>query len=423
MRELHGAARKELAALVEPFLRGHPLPGSFFGVPDDPMNESLDLARILGPLMALDLPGPRFDTAEGQPRTKLERLRDAGAAGAIFVRGPRSFVDAAARAEDALPDLARAGTGDTETQPLVAVQMAWKEADRLFRIGGQRLSALQRRIDEEGAPRSSEVDGVTVTLSAAVEPLTTPVPNVVSQISGGDLAHELVLLGAHYDHLGGPEEGLCARIHRRGKSPDEICNGADDNASGSAMVLEVARAVREAGVQPRRTLVFCHFGAEELGLLGSRALAEHPPWGDRKPVAMLNLDMVGRLGRQGLAIGGVGSSPQWMPLLDRVGAHGLSVLYERAVARRSDHASFYRLGIPVLFFFTGLHADYHRASDHVDKIDAEGMRAIAEIVAGILVELGDGHPIAWAEPGEHEGLVDRLPGDDPRTVEKRVAGG
>jgi Zn-dependent M28 family amino/carboxypeptidase len=135
---------------------------------------------------------------------------------------------------------------------------------------------------------------------------------------------------------------------------------------------------------------------------------------------MVNLDMVGRLGRRGLAVGGIGSSEDWMPLLDRIGANGMSVLYERAVATRSDHANFYREKIPVLFFFTGIHADYHRAGDHADKINVEGLRSIGEVVAQVMLALADGHEIHYTPPADGDGLSNGLPGDDPTTVEKRV---
>ena len=109
-----------------------------------------------------------------------------------------------------------------------------------------------------------------------------------------------------------------------------------------------------------------------------------------------------------------------MPLLDEVGAAGLEVLYESSVATRSDHASFYRKDIPVLFFFTGVHSDYHRPGDHSDKINLVGMGSIGEIVAGVMVALGDGHKMPWKPPGAVSLLNQGLPGSDPATVVKRV---
>jgi hypothetical protein len=419
MRSLHEQARKELGQLVDPFTRGLPLPDSFWKLPDDVLTDDLGLQRLLAPLMTMDLPGPQFAPGENFARTKIERLAAAGVAGVVLVRGPRSHLDAESRAEDALPDLEEAGSfGDP--YPIPVVQMHWKAADKAFRVGGKKLSAIQKKIDVEQTPKSRALDGVHVTLTTGVEPIQRRVPNVVGKIEGTDLRDEIVVLGAHYDHLGTAEEGHdCTTIERK-KNKDSICNGADDNASGSAMVLEIARAFHTAGIQPRRTLIFTHFAGEELGLFGSKALAQDPPWDKSKVVAMVNLDMVGRLGRRGLAVGGIGSSEDWMPLLDRIGANGMSVLYERAVATRSDHANFYREKIPVLFFFTGIHADYHRAGDHADKINVEGLRSIGEVVAQVMLALADGHEIHYTPPADGDGLSNGLPGDDPTTVEKRV---
>jgi Zn-dependent M28 family amino/carboxypeptidase len=156
-------------------------------------------------------------------------------------------------------------------------------------------------------------------------------------------------------------------------------------------------------------------------VLGSKALAEAPPFDLKRVVAMVNLDMVGRLGPKGLAIGGLGSSDAWMPLLDQVGTAGLEILYESSVATRSDHASFYRKDIPVLFFFTGVHSDYHRPGDHSDKINLVGMAAIGQIVGGVAQALGDGLPVPWKPAGPDGGILSQgLPGSDPSTVVKRV---
>jgi Zn-dependent M28 family amino/carboxypeptidase len=167
------------------------------------------------------------------------------------------------------------------------------------------------------------------------------------------------------------------------------------------------------------------FAGEELGLWGSKALAnklpEVAPFSEGKIVAVVNLDMVGRLGPRGLAIGGLSSSAAWMPLLDEVGNAGIKVTYERSVANRGDHVPFYEKKIPVLFFFTHVHKDYHRAGDHADKINREGMARVGEIAAGVLEKLAAGYSVAFSPPRtEAEGLTGKLPGADPATIEKRV---
>lgn len=427
MKALHIQARKDLGALLERFMGGEKLPKSFFEAPEDPMS-GLDLGRMLGPVMAQTerSKGPQFGFRAGRLRTKLENVAEAGAVGAVVVRGPASFLSDADKKEDAFPDLADAGIGSVGAVGIPVVQMHWKRADKLLRPGGKTLSKVQAKIDSTLTPRSGPIAGVEIALGTQVQAVTRDVPNVVATIPGTDLASEVVLIGAHFDHIGTSEEGRgrCTKVTNEA-GVDGICNGADDNASGTAMVLELARAIKASGTPPRRTLVFAHFSGEELGLHGSRALAQAPnsapPAGGKTIVAMINLDMVGRLGPRGLAIGGISSSSAWMPLLDEVGAKGLKITYERSITSRSDHANFYKKDIPVLFFFTQTHADYHRATDHVDKINREGMAVIGEMVTEVVVELAGGLSIPFTPPkSEFDGLVGGLPGSNPASVEKKV---
>ena len=418
MRKLHEDAREEIAQALEPFMRGQALPKSFREVAD-PMASELDIFSLLGPVMemARELPGPRFSTGGGRMGSKLTRLEKAGAAAVIFVRGPRSFIQAAQRELDPLPELISDPPevmGEPASIPVV--QMRWHDAERLFKAGGLDLSKTQAKIDESLEPRSKALK-IEVELETKVQPIRVQAPNVLARIPGTTRADELVLFGAHFDHIGNTATGDCRRIDRTG---DEICNGADDNASGTAMVLEIARAIAQSGQPPERTLLFASFSGEELGLLGSEAMAAAPPFERDQVVAMVNLDMVGRLSTQGLAIGGLSSSDDWMPLLDEIGTKGMEVVYERSITSRSDHANWFTHEIPVLFFFTGLHADYHRAGDHVEEINVEGMQSIGELVLDIAAALASGRDVKWREPEADEGLVGRLPGSDESTIEKRV---
>ena len=419
LRKLHAGARARLTALLQAFLPPESL-AKVWPLPEDPLTLEYDLQMIIGALMreAAKLPGPRFGMGEGGLKTKVERLARAGAVGVVAVRGPRSFITPEEREADALPQL-EGGTGVLgEPLALPVVQVKWKSVDKL--LGKRALSKLQEEIHLARAPRSGPLPGVTLALSVAIEPVQTMVPNVLASLPGSDRAQEIVLIGAHYDHIGQAGLGQCSEA-RSGEVVDDICNGADDNASGTAMVLELARAYKHSGRAPQRTIVFVNFAGEELGVLGSKALAEAPPFDLKRVVAMVNLDMVGRLGPKGLAIGGLGSSDAWMPLLDQVGTAGLEILYESSVATRSDHASFYRKDIPVLFFFTGVHSDYHRPGDHSDKINLVGMAAIGQIVGGVAQALGDGLPVPWKPAGPDGGILSQgLPGSDPSTVVKRV---
>ena len=409
--KLHSEAIERLARLVAPYMRGNDLPQAFVAVPESAPPE-LDMQGRLGPVMAAtsDLPGPQFGMREGSIDQKLDRLADAGVKGVVFVRGPASQVG-----KPGIDPLPTPGTrtGYDPARPFPVAQMSWREADRLLRVGGKKLSKVQAQIDAKFEPRSGPT-GLSITLTTGVKVNAHKVPNLVARIKGTKRPDEIVMIGAHLDHVGtaGDSHGMCAQTKRRGKT-DSICNGADDNASGSAMVLAVAQALKQ-GPPPERTVVFAHFAGEEMGLLGSKAMAADPDFPNDKIVAMVNLDMVGHLGTKGLAIGGISSSPGWMPMLDEIGTGELEkILYEGSIASRSDHASFFRLGIPVLFFFTGTHGNYHRPGD--EKVNLEGMVKIGDLVLGVVERLAAGSEIPLAEGAE---LSNTLPGQDPDTVIK-----
>ncbi|TPV96686.1 MAG: M20/M25/M40 family metallo-hydrolase [Myxococcales bacterium FL481] len=416
LRALHQRARDDLATVLRDF--GPTLPPAFWTIPQPP-TPSLGLTNALNEVLRQMRGRFAFAPRSLRVRTKTERLVAAGAKGVIFVRGPASFLSERARQADEVSPVdaeRRLGVADSGA---VVMHMKWRAADRLFRIGGKKLSSVQADIDRDLMPRSQPAGGTTVRLAASVAREQALLPNVVAQLPGTDLAHEVVVVGAHFDHVGHGDEstGMCSAT----TPEDDVCNGADDNASGTAVVLELARLTAQAPARPRRTLVFVLFSGEELGLLGSSAFVRESPYDLTRTVAMINFDMVGRFNAdRGLAIGGVGSSAGWMPLLDRLGARGLHTTYDRAVVSRSDHANFYKHDIPVLFLFTGLHRDYHRAGDHANKINREGMATIGELAGDILIALGDGYAVPFATPRPGEGLVDVLPGADPTTIEKRV---
>jgi hypothetical protein len=417
--KLHVQYRGKLAALVRPFVGRNAIAPEHLEAPDDPTVE-LALDPFVEPVIGApkDPKAPAFGYRSGRLKNKLERLHAAGAVAAIVVRGPRSHVDDEERDDDALAVLEE-GEG-TSASPIPVVQMRWREADRVFKIGRRKLSAAQAKIDGSFVPMSGPI-GATASIAVELVPEMKAAPNVIAMIRGSKKPDEIVILGAHFDHIGTDEEG---HGHCRAVEKDTICNGADDNASGTAVVLEVARVLAN-GPAPKRTVVFALFSGEEIGMHGSRALAETPP--DVEPfkggrvVAMVNIDMVGRLGDKGLAIGGVGSSPGWMKLFDEIGTFEIPTLYDRSVTSRSDHASFYRKDIPVVFFFTGTHGDYHRPGDETDLINREGLSSIGELTLAVMRKLGGGHKIPFAKPASPaEGLVGALPGDNAATVERRV---
>lgn len=426
LEKLHRESRQRLLDLVEPFIDVDAVPEAYWTI-DDP-KLGFDVMKLAGHLAAASAHLPQFDPRKHALTAKLERLRDAGAVGVVLVQGPRSYFDADARKRAALPDVMGAlapapGSGGTGPRVLASavelpvIQVDWKQADKLLRVDGDKLSAVQAAIDADLQPRSQAL-GIEVELETQLVERTQEVPNVVAVLPGA--TDEIVVVGAHFDHIGNDETGMCHAVVRR-DSRDAICNGADDNGSGTALLMELARIYREAGFAPRRTIVFTHFSGEELGLLGSAALADAAPFEMDKVVAMVNLDMIGRLGPRGLAIGGINSSDQWMPLLDELGNYGMEVLYEASTTTRSDHAHWFRRQTPVLFFFTGMHGDYHRAGDELDEINVEGMAQVGQLVSDLVWELADGYAIEWSGLAPGEGIGRGLPGSNPDSVVKRVA--
>lgn len=223
-------------------------------------------------------------------------------------------------------------------------------------------------------------------------PAVRPSANVAGLVRGSDpaLAGEAIVIGAHYDHLGWGGMGSLA--------PDEgaIHNGADDNASGVAGVLALAE--RFAAEPQPRTLIFAAFGAEELGNVGSSAWVKDPPWPLESTVAMLNLDMVGRL-REKLDVQGTGTSGAWDALLDSLAADPAAPEIARVPDGfgPSDHSSFYGQKVPVLAFFTGAHDEYHRPTDDLETIDPVGEVRVLELVARAVEAIADGREVPYAE--------------------------
>lgn len=239
------------------------------------------------------------------------------------------------------------------------------------------LAERRARIDASGEP-ASVATGVRVRVHTRVERTQGEVANVVGVLHGtrGD---EALVIGAHYDHLGFGQFDTLAP-DRRG----EVHNGADDNASGTAALLALARAFGR-GPPPERTLVFVAFTAEEVGLVGSDHYAENPviPFDDT--VAMLNLDMVGRLAADLVTVYGVETSPVWPRLVPRAAEPlGLRLQLVKDGLGPSDHTSFSARGVPALLFFTGVHDEYHTPDD--DRVDAEGIARVAQLV----------HRVAWS---------------------------
>ncbi len=225
--------------------------------------------------------------------------------------------------------------------------------------------------------------GATATLRTSVAPRTAEARNVVALLPGSDptLADELVIVGAHYDHLGFGGDGSL--------DPDAmgvVHNGADDNASGSAALIEVAQRLSQGSRRPARSVLFLGFTGEEKGLWGSAYYVRNPLIPNERSTAMLNMDMVGRLEGRTLTVMGVGTAEEWTDVLTKANQardQPLSIATAPDGFGPSDHSSFYGEGIPVLHFFSNTHEDYHRPSDDFEKIDAEGLEDILELVTEV----------------------------------------
>lgn len=204
------------------------------------------------------------------------------------------------------------------------------------------------------------------------------VPNCIGilQGSGEKLRHEYIVVGAHMDHVG--------------VQNDEIYNGADDNASGTTAILELAESFAALKTPPRRSIIFMTFAGEELGLLGSRYYVEHPLIPLEKTAAMINLDMIGRSTDKYVFIGGLGTCDKWEPLITALNKqYKFNLETSEGGTAPSDNTSFYRKNIPALFIFTHIHDDYHRPSDDSDKINYEMASLIARFAFELVYQIAN----------------------------------
>ena len=225
-----------------------------------------------------------------------------------------------------------------------------------------------------------------VALTTDLSPVMAEARNVVALLSGADPEHrdEIVIVGAHYDHLGMGGQGSLAPDARA------VHNGADDNASGTAGILEIARALSESPIRPDRGVLFIAFTGEEKGLWGSAHFVAYPTMDIGQAVAMLNFDMIGRMTGDALTVFGTGTAEEWNEVVEGVNgglAQPLAIAKVADGYGPSDHASFYGKGLPVLHFFTNTHEDYHRPSDDWPLIDAEGIDRVVDLATGIVQRL------------------------------------
>jgi hypothetical protein len=320
-------------------------------------------------------------------------------AGAVIIVNDRGT----AEREDELMEFSYTAHDFQSDVPVI--QLRRQVADAMLRSGLEtRLVDLEEDIDRDLRPRSGALAGWTANLEAHVSRSSVLVKNIVGVLEGsGPLAHETVIIGAHYDHLGYGGPGSLAGKEKEGA----IHHGADDNASGTTTLIELARrfgqarhkaapsAERLALSAPRsalnvfsgRRLVFIAFTGEESGLFGSAHYCKEPLFPLADTVGMINLDMVGRLRpdpeshKDKLIVYGTGSATTFDSLLESTNKkYDFKLQKVPSGEGPSDHQSFYLKNVPVLFFFTGDHRDYHKPSDTADKINVPGMMRVANLV-------------------------------------------
>lgn len=382
------------------------------------------VAIVLNGLPDGDNPHSQFAQA-GQLRFKAAAARAAGARALLIVSTEDNLQ------ADRLTRLSYDNAGEAGI-PVLVISM--KLAARL--LGHESFADYFKAADARSAtaadPLRAVIMGRTLTLSTDVARRESPSFNIVGILPGNDpkLKNEAIVIGAHYDHLGRGGEGSLAP--REG----EIHHGADDNASGTAGLIELARRLTQ-GRKPRRTIVFIAFSGEEEGLIGSNYYVNHPVVPLANTVAMINMDMIGRLRNRNLSIGGVGTAAEWRTIINTnvftskdVAALNVPASADKSVKASgparldtsageadfnlalnedgygpSDHSSFYAKQVPVLFFFTGSHNDYHKPTDTAEKINYEGEAKIISFVERIIreVDKSDKRPTYTVAKSESQG--------------------
>jgi aminopeptidase YwaD len=324
-----------------------------------------------------DNPHSKFDEYSSF-RQKATVARDKGAAGIIFVNGYFPKDD-----DDKFMEF-RYDHGSF-LKDISAVHIRRSFADELFKSQLLDLNQYQKQISETKTPASFMFKNVVVKLSTEVREIQKTSWNVAGYLEGNDpaLKNEYVLVGAHFDHLGYGETGSLYR-----GEDNQIHNGADDNASGTTGVLELAEKFSSLKNQIKRSIIFITFSGEELGLLGSNYFVNNSNVSSDKMVTMINMDMIGKLDdEKKLIVYGTGTSTSWEELLNNKNTYNFKLTFNDEGFGPSDHSSFYGKQIPVLFFFTGTHPDYHRPSDDADKINFEGETKVVKYVYDVTSDI------------------------------------
>ncbi|MEI7981127.1 MAG: M20/M25/M40 family metallo-hydrolase, partial [Bacteroidota bacterium] len=310
-------------------------------------------------------------------RSKVLTAKDHKAAGLLLVT-PKGL-----EKDDKLMTLVAENNEVTSGIPVVNITRDL--ADKIVKSGGATIDSLERFIVQQKSPHSFET-GMTLAGSISVIQKKEKTANVMALLEGNDpvLKNEYLVIGGHYDHLGFGGPGSGSRM------PDTVAvhNGADDNASGTAMVMELAHQLAPQKGKLKRSLIFVAFTGEEIGLIGSKYFVNHPPVDLKKIKAMFNFDMVGRFDneKKSISISGTGTSVEADSLV-KIYESGLpfEVVHSPDGYGPSDHAAFYSSDIPVFYFTTGVHTDYHTPFDDTEKLDFEAEKKIGDFASNLIV--------------------------------------
>ncbi len=315
-------------------------------------------------------------TQHSQLITKAINARNHGAKAVILINGKLGDGE-----EDELTKFG--SVNGPENAGIVIVQSKNEAIETWFAAaGGKSLAEIQNQINTSAMPASFAFpEKLQISLGVNVEKTRATVNNVLAYLPGK--TDEYIIIGAHYDHLGyGNIDSLAP------SQIGKIHPGADDNASGTAGVMELARLLAPQKGKLQRGILFADFAGEELGLLGSAEWVKEPTLPLDKAVAMINMDMIGRIKDEKVFIGGTGTGTTFKDLLDLEKAKfPFHMEYSASGYAASDHTSFVGKKIPVLFFFSGLHSDYHKPSDTWDKIDAPDAAKLLDFIDDVAVKI------------------------------------
>lgn len=332
-------------------------------------------------------------------RSKALNARDQGAAGLLVVGGSQNDP------KDELTPLLFERSVVSSGIPVIDLKRSWVDANML--PNGWTTDSLET-LANKGIDNLGEIESGILAATTELERQEVETQNIVAYLPGNDpiLEKEFVLLGAHYDHLGMGGQGSGSR------APDTIAPhyGADDNSSGVIGMIALAQRIAALDEKPARSLVITAFGAEELGLLGSRYFSQNIPFEAEHLNAMVNFDMIGRLNEnKSIAIGGTGTAIESEALLDKLKQNSeLEFSYSAEGFGPSDHASFYAIDVPVFFISTGAHTDYHTPADTWDKINYEGIQLVIDFGEDLVLELlNRPEQLSFQEAGSKERMASR----------------